>query len=294
MSRKKPIREEFDQNIIGDQRFVDMVINNDGYLMTIRHIENNILISPVKELYIKEIIRQIKENYPERSSDPQKVSKDLDVISAIKRKGYFAFINFPSFTITSYVERINEIFKKDLIKEGEITHPYLNFENETFTKLSLKERFDFVVCLLFQGGKAAALEGYLNKRLVELTTTKQAQKIKPDNKKDNPKYINLRELFINNAAYTECLNALRNVKDPVITDDNRYLLGKRQKGVFTAWFEVVKLRQKFKEIPNASLLATLLNKEISNLELYEDGTTLNRNTTSMYKKYYLPLSKLII
>src|SRR5207237_702356 len=122
-------------------------------------------------------IKGIKEGFPERPSGLQKVTKDLDVIKVIEQKGYFSFINSPSVEVGRMVEGIYRIYKTDLIKAGKITHPKLNFENETFAKLSVKERFDFVVCLLFHGGMCAALEYYLEKKLIEITRLEGVQEI---------------------------------------------------------------------------------------------------------------------
>ena len=104
----------------------------------------------------------------------------------------------------------------------------------------------------------------------------------------------LKDIFINEDSYIECMNALAIVKYPVISEDNRYLLGPKQKGAFTAWFDVLKLRQKFAIVPTNAQLAKLLNIEITGLNIGEDGTTLGRPGTTYYNKYYNPLSKLII
>lgn len=103
----------------------------------------------------------------------------------------------------------------------------------------------------------------------------------------------LKGIFVNEATYNQCMEALRNVNAPVISGDNKYLLGPRQKGAFTAWYEVVKFREKFKAGVIASEVARLLNKEIEGLGLFPDGSTLSRPGTSSYKKYKTPLLKLI-
>jgi hypothetical protein len=110
----------------------------------------------------------------------------------------------------------------------------------------------------------------------------------------NKKYHLLKEIFINETAYNECMSALRNVRDPVISHDNKFLLGSKQKGAFTAWYEVVKHRQKFKPGIIKADVASLLNKEIDGLKLGEDGTTLRRPGTTMYIKYKVPFTKLIL
>ena len=299
MARNKPIRKiEFDININGDQRFVDLVTQNPGHLRTLQFLEKGIITSPVKELYIKDQLRGIKHEYPERPfGGPLKVSKNLHVITVIEQKGYSSFIRSPLITVNSLVEGIYRMYKKDLEKAGKITHPYLNFENETFKKLSESERFDFIVCLLFQGAQTAAIEGYLNEKLIELTIPKQVHETNIESKNlsrkiNSNKYSSLRELFINDTAFNECFDVLRIVKPPIISIDNRYL-GSEQKGGFTAWFVIIQLRQKFKPRVTVPVVSKLLNIEIEGLNLGEDGTTLRRPGTRMYLKYYHYFNRLI-
>ena len=106
-------------------------------------------------------------------------------------------------------------------------------------------------------------------------------------------YKILEEIFINKESYIICIDALKNVSPPIISEDKKYLLGKRQKGAFTAWFEVVKLRQLLSPNIIAADVAKLLNIEIIGLDLFEDGSTLKRYSTTSFKKYYTKLSKLI-
>ena len=107
------------------------------------------------------------------------------------------------------------------------------------------------------------------------------------------KFNELSEIFIDEETFKECISALKNVKDPIISEDNRYLLGPKQKSAFTAWYEIVKQREKFKVGVLVTDIVYCLNKEFEGLELGADGSTLRRNNTTMAKKYKVPLSKLI-
>ena len=100
-----------------------------------------------------------------------------------------------------------------------------------------------------------------------------------------------KEIFISDAAYIECMGALKNVNPPVISSDNRYKLGPRQKGAFAAWYELLKFREKLKTGITPKTVTEFLNKEIKGLELNE--STLYRTHTTKYLHYKVPLSKLI-
>lgn len=189
--------------------------------------------------------------------------------------------------IYNFSKKFNEIYKSQGFSEESIGEKSKNILKPTPDggNEEVKAEFNFSIAMLVDdlATKFNEIQKEINKRF-DFVAIKKGQ---------NEQSKTLSELFVD-GAYFECMNALRNVNAPVISEDNRYLLGPRQKGAFTAWFEVCKLRQKFIQNPSSNLIAKLLNSEISNLNLSEDGSTLNRNSTTMYKKYYSRFSKLII
>jgi len=217
----------YDINVIGDRKLVDLVLNHRAYFGMMRLFENELAVSPAKELMIKSQLRSIKQKYPDRPLGIAEYTKDMFASNIVQERGYFSYIHCPSSTLKKLAEYS---YRNDFLKGGKVNH---SLSNQAFKKLSDSEKFDYVVEWLIIGGGAAAFESYLLQKLTELTTPKKLQEAKPVNKNISPKYQKLRELFINDVAYTECMDALRKVKGPIISDDNRYLLGKKQKGAFT-------------------------------------------------------------
>lgn len=105
-------------------------------------------------------------------------------------------------------------------------------------------------------------------------------------------FNSLSEVFVSPEAYQAAIEALMNVQPPIISETKDYLLSERKKSALAAWVEVLKYRGKIKPVPN-TLLSKLLNKEFKNLNLGEDGSTLNEPGQTAYKKYYTPLLLLI-
>lgn len=252
----------------------------------LKHIEYHILLFPflkdkqtVKVEFIKNWVKE-KNDTVLGNMLPKNNEYDLDYFKNIAKQLYLknykiGAVNY--FTYENFIEakqknfEINgELYYQNIIHAmpvfGERIADEAKGETPTYKEKIFREVLN-----------------YCKDKIEKLNKPKRDEKIK---KKLNAFFID--------GAYIECMNALRNVKDPVISDDNRYLLGPRQKGAFTAFFKVLKLREKFIEVPTAAKFSQLLNNEILNLDLCEDGTTLNRNTTTMYRKYYTPLSKLIV
>jgi hypothetical protein len=111
--------------------------------------------------------------------------------------------------------------------------------------------------------------------------------------KKPPAIRSLKEAFTNIAAYNECIDALRNVKDPIISVDKKYLLGPRQKSAFTAWYDILRTHEKLNTGIIASAMAILINKEIEGIDLCPDGSMFSKPNTSAYTRYKPLLTKLI-
>lgn len=105
------------------------------------------------------------------------------------------------------------------------------------------------------------------------------------------RYVTLKDLFINEVEYIDAMKALRSVMPPIISDENKYLLGIRQKSAFAAWLSWLQTNGKIKSV-TLDELATLLNEEIEGLDIYKDGSTLTNTTGAASKKYRTQFTKL--
>lgn len=125
----------------------------------------------------------------------------------------------------------------------------------------------------------------------------ELKKKKADNKDTVPGISDLKDIFTNNKAYKNAIEALQEVNTPVIDRNMNYLLGPREKSAFTAWFDVLKFRGKLLKT-DASTMAKLLNQTIKGLNISTEGKTLRtpKNTVhkkTAYRKYYPALLKKI-
>lgn len=191
------------------------------------------------------------------------------------------------------VSALIESKRENRIKECELVFNSMNSyaqKNGLIAPLDADEFAGFYLWLFYSGDDP---EFWPDRKLYYEFDSYMKDALKSTAKTRGKKFKELREIFINAEAYEECINALKIVKDPVISEDNRYLLGPKQKGAFTGWYSVVRLREKLKSGVLARDIVYCLNKEFEGLNLGADGSTLRRDTTTMADRYAKRLSKLI-
>ena len=112
-------------------------------------------------------------------------------------------------------------------------------------------------------------------------------------KKYTPK--TLEELFENveDEMFKSCFNVLYEVSPPILNNLNRYNLGSKSKGSITAWIEALKNKGFIKKGLSDSVIATILNSKIKDLDLGKDGRTLRNINTTAYNKYYNTIFNLL-
>lgn len=128
-------------------------------------------------------------------------------------------------------------------------------------------------------------------QLKDAESSISSTKVKPT-KTNKLKYKTFDKLFENADVMKFCVDALRNVKPPIINKDNYYLLGERQKGAVVAWADVIKSKGKIKKV-NDENLAYILNANFKELNFSEDGRTLREPKTTSYNKYHSQFIALI-
>ena len=101
----------------------------------------------------------------------------------------------------------------------------------------------------------------------------------------NKLVMSLKEIILQQ-KYGIAMDALRKVQNPVISSENSFLLGARQKGAIAAWVCVLKFRNYIDSHISNKDLAKAINQEITGLDLYKDGGTLDDNKTSAFLRYY--------
>ena len=97
---------------------------------------------------------------------------------------------------------------------------------------------------------------------------------------NNKSFKHLQDLFVNDKDPEVYFDILKKVDPPIISQENEYLLGDRQKGSIVAWVEVVR---PFIYSLQDDDIAKLLNNQISGLNI--TGRTLRNLNTSSYNKY---------
>ena len=241
----------------------------------------------LKSEYLKKIDNGAKkESLIQRDIDkynltkmPKRLEDGFMLKDGFMSKGYIWFEDASDFSLKDFVlyhpETISEQVydeKKAVILDGRCIDTYVE-QGQKRTEISF------------------ACEGYAYAKYVDFLETELLGK-SPGVLKLRPQ--TLKEIFINDAAYLECMDALKNVNPPIISFDNRYLLGPKQKGAFTAWREVVENAGKIKTGITRKDMPKLLNIEIEGLNLGEDAATLYRTYTTQYNYYKRLLAKLIV
>ncbi|MBK7037586.1 MAG: hypothetical protein KBF42_05490 [Chitinophagales bacterium] len=105
-------------------------------------------------------------------------------------------------------------------------------------------------------------------------------------------FITIEDLFRDLKKLETAINALKIVEPPIIDKDDNYLLGRNDKGAFTAWVKVLNEKGYIKTT-NGEKVAPLLNKRFKGLKLGKDGRTLSNYETRSYKTYYQDFKALI-
>jgi hypothetical protein len=109
---------------------------------------------------------------------------------------------------------------------------------------------------------------------------------------DIKEQVNLEDLFINKKEFSTCVDILRNLTPVVISPENHFLLGPRDKSVFAAWIDVLKHAGK---LPHATRQthSMLINKYFTGVNFGKDGKTFSNTHTPSYKKYYKMILSLL-
>jgi len=94
------------------------------------------------------------------------------------------------------------------------------------------------------------------------------------------------DLFFDKNLAEICFEVLKAIDSPIVTHNNEYALGVRNKSAITAWIEALKEKSYIKNVSRQQLSA-ILNNKITGLNLGKDGKTLSPQVNaSTYKKYY--------
>jgi hypothetical protein len=108
---------------------------------------------------------------------------------------------------------------------------------------------------------------------VEGTIKEDVSHVRPDvqkNKKHSQLFKTFEELFVVENYAELVLKALQEAG--IINSENKYLLGRNDKGAFAACFHVLHIRNHLKpKAYKGEVIAPLLNKKIRDLNVYSDG-----------------------
>lgn len=101
------------------------------------------------------------------------------------------------------------------------------------------------------------------------------------------------DLFTRNSNPDECINALRLIDTPVISEGGSWIGGKGSKSILVAWIKRLEDCDKIKFIPNRKHLVPLLNEHFPNLQLGSDARIFGE-VNSIYDRYSEDFAALIL
>ena len=134
----------------------------------------------------------------------------------------------------------------------------------------------------------------LKRHLKSLLEDGNEKKIEPkDLDNDNKKAMTFGEMFEYPKLIQDCIDVLKQVKPPIITDNNTFNLGNRSKGSIVAWITALKSKGLIKNNLSDTVVANLLNSKFKNFNLGTDGRTLRNFQTTSYNKYYTTILNLL-
>ncbi len=86
------------------------------------------------------------------------------------------------------------------------------------------------------------------------------------------------ELFHDPASLAPCLDALRLIDPPVLSETGNWIGKRGSKSILVAWIEVLEQRGKLKPIPNRAAFAPLLNQQFPGLNLEPTASIFGKPT----------------
>ncbi|GET28781.1 hypothetical protein [Prolixibacter sp. SD074] len=119
------------------------------------------------------------------------------------------------------------------------------------------------------------------------------QQPKEETRQETPKTFE--ELFTHQEEklINDCIDVLKRVEPPILTENNKYNLGSKSKGAIVAWVKALKAKGFLRSNISDPIIAKHLNTRFGGLELGEDGRTLRNLETTSYNKYYTNLLNLL-
>lgn len=159
---------------------------------------------------------------------------------------------------------------------------------------------EFTADIPFRGGPTVTLKEVL---IIEDAIVKAYQEIKniketlppeqPETENDHKvakpavkKPESFNDMFEDPELIQGCIDILKKVNPPIITNKNHFNLGPRSKGAITAWVKALREKGLIKDNLKDNVIAQLINSKISGLNLGQDGRTLRNLRTTAYIKYY--------
>ncbi len=124
-------------------------------------------------------------------------------------------------------------------------------------------------------------------RLAEATPEPAARKKRGKN--PEPEFSSFDDLFFDKGDIPVCINALREIDPPMISDKGNWIGGRGSKSVLVQWIEVLETRGKIPHISKPKLVP-LLVKHFKGLSLSEEGSSFRKITgVKNYKPEFLSI-----
>lgn len=106
-------------------------------------------------------------------------------------------------------------------------------------------------------------------------------------------YSSFPDLLHDPDDFYKCLEALRKIDPPVLSDTGNWIGGKGSKSILVAWIEVLEQRGHITRMPDRVALSRLLNAYFPGLKLDTKSARIFRTPTQTYNKYHADFLALI-
>lgn len=246
-----------------------------------------------------------KENYSANifhiTKDPKYIGRNLYLSDVIYIGGQIAeaYIRIQKENGLYCYENFQELFY-DAISFGDIPDPITPLKKSIKQSLHKNQFENFLLKVLNLDEVNApkyltrkAFKEYLDYFDKTELLKDDAETIKAIDSEINNKPKTFNELFEYTELIQPCIDALKKVSPPIITDKEHFNLGSKSKGSIVAWVSALKAKGIIKNSLSDSLIAGFLNERFKGLELGADGRTLRNISTTAHNNYYTDLLNLL-
>ncbi len=167
--------------------------------------------------------------------------------------------------LSDFIEKAKE-FEKSLFDETECKEQFKKKEME-FTEDCLKQREKFKgLHTMVNENKLYHLYLKWIKKQPTATTDQPKTKAKAVTK-DEPETRTLKELFRNKGIYEDCLQLLRDIDNPAIDEESRFI--SKNKGVLVVWYNALETKGIIQKVINDKQRAAILKNTFENYSVSE-------------------------